>query len=72
MIEGILVYNEIEKRYQVRYGLEEYSDCLHCGDCLEVLIGETWKQTRMESNNDWYLVGIPRNISLQGLKARIS
>lgn len=70
-MEGILVYNQIEKRYQVRYGLEEYSNCLHCGDCLEVLIGETWKQTRMESNGDWYLVGIKRDIVLDGLKVRM-
>ena len=66
-----MVYEQHQKRVDIRFGLEEYYGGLHCGDCFDVLIGETWKPTRIEMSEDWYLVGIDKEIELMGLKARI-
>lgn len=38
---------------------------LHCGDCFQVRIGETWHDVRIEMSGpwdkigSWYLVGVP-------------
>ena len=71
MKEGILVYDEIQKRIDIRFGLEEYYGGLHCGECFDVLIGKEWEPTRIEMSEDWYLVGIDKEIGLMGLKVRI-
>jgi hypothetical protein len=71
MKEGVLVYDELQKRIDIRFGLEEYYGGLHSGECFDVLIGRNWTPTRIEMNEDWYLVGIDKKISLMGLKARI-
>ena len=71
MKEGVLVYDQRQKRVDIRFGLEEYYGGLHSGECFDVLIGEKWKPTRIEMGDDWYLVGIDKEITLMGLKARI-
>ena len=71
MKEGVLVYDEMQKRIDIRFGLEEYYGGLHSGECFDVLIEGKWEHTRIEMNEDWYLVGIDKKISLMGLKARI-
>lgn len=43
---------------------------LHCGTCMDVLVGGKWKPTRIEMGEDWYLVGI-RTDELAGLRVRI-
>lgn len=72
MREGILVYDHNAERYNVRFGLEEYSNGLHCGDCLDVKIEGDWVPTRIELRwpDEWYLVGVSAG-SLNGLKVRI-
>lgn len=69
--EGVLIYDQLSERYDIRYGQEEYYGGLHCGDCFEVLIRDEWKPTRIEMSKEWYLVGIDKDISLSGLKVRI-
>ena len=71
MKEGVLVYDELQKRIDIRFGLEEYYGGLHSGECFDVLIEGKWEPTRIEMSEDWYLVGIDKEISLMGLKARI-
>jgi hypothetical protein len=71
---GILVYDYRQERYDIRFGLEEYYGGLHCGDCFNVKINKEWVPTRIElrwSNKAWYLVGIDKNISLDGLMVRL-
>ena len=44
---------------------------LHCGDVLQVLIGDSWVDTRIEiANDEWYLVGL-NEYRLDGLLARL-
>jgi len=69
--EGILVYDFQQERIDIRFGLEEYYGGLHCGECFDVLVNDRWEPTRIEKGEDWYLVGIDRNIGLQGLKVRM-
>lgn len=47
-----------------------YYGGLHCGDTMEVLIDGNWIPTRIEMDDDWYLVGIPCR-DLIGLIVRI-
>ena len=70
MREGTLVYNNVSERYDIRFGLEEYYGGLHCGECFDVLIDKTWIPTRIELDEDWYLVGIGHT-ELTGLRVRI-
>ena len=45
----------------------------HCGEGLEVLVGDEWVQTRMEMNlaREWYLVWTPYCGDLEYVQARI-
>lgn len=70
MRQGTLVYNAKSDRMDIRFGLEEYYGGLHCGTCMDVLVGGKWKPTRIEMGEDWYLVGI-RTDELTGLRVRI-
>ncbi|MDD2981164.1 MAG: DUF5348 domain-containing protein [Hespellia sp.] len=69
---GILFYNHGIKRYDIRFGLEEYYDGLQCGECFEVYTGKAWIPVRIEtrSNGDGYLVGLP-GVAVEGLTVRI-
>lgn len=74
MKQGVLVYDQRTERMDVRFGLEDYYGGLHCGTCMEVFVGSSWKPTRIEyGHNDtgWYLVGVPTD-SLIGLRVRMS
>lgn len=70
MYEGILIYDRELDRYDIRFSADEYYGGLHCGECFEVKLDKEWIPTRIELARDWYLVGIPRNIQLQGLTVR--
>ena len=67
---GVLVYNKEMDRIDIRFGLDDYYGGLHCGQCLDVMIGRRWVPTRIEMANNWYLVGIKTD-SLVGLRVRI-
>lgn len=43
---------------------------LHCGECFEVKINNTWVPVRIEMGDDWYLVGLPI-AKLSGLTVRM-
>lgn len=70
--KGTLFYNQALGRYDIRFGLEEYYDGLHCGECFEVQVGQEWIPVRIEVNGrgESYLVGLP-GIALDGLAVRI-
>lgn len=68
--QGNLVYNSESERMDVRFGPEDYYGGLHCGETMEVLINGEWTPTRIEMDDDWYLVGV-RTEDLVGLIVRI-
>lgn len=70
MKQGVLVPNIATGRMDVRFSPEEYHGGLHCGDTMEVLINGKWKPTRIEMNDDWYLVGV-KTKDITGLTVRI-
>ncbi len=72
MRQGTLIYNELNDRYDIRFGLEEYYGGLHCGTCFDVLINDNWIPTRIEMSWDdgWYLVGV-KTKALAGLVVRM-
>ena len=69
---GTLILDEASERMAIRYGLEEYSAGIHCGQPLEVKIKNRWQWTRMEMSVEgkWYLVGINTN-DIAGLVVRV-
>lgn len=73
-IEGVLVYDQREERYQICYGIETYTSGLHCGECLQVFgFDDEWHDSRIEFSHEtksWYLVGFGRDFRLQGAKVR--
>lgn len=68
--EGALVYDNYSKRIDVRFNVDDYYGGLHCGTCMDVMLNDEWIPTRIEMNDDWYLVGIKTD-SLIGLRVRI-
>jgi hypothetical protein len=74
MRDGILIYDPKQERMEIRFSIDEFYGGLHCGECLDVYINGNWQPARIEFNHsdkDWYLVGISKDISLEGLPARI-
>ena len=53
----------------IRFGLEDYYGGLHCGETMEMFVNNKWIPTRIELDQDWYLVGI-RTASINGLCVR--
>ena len=74
IIEGVLVYDYANERYQIGYGIEQYTSGLHCGECLQVYCEEDgkWYDARieMEMDGEWYLAGCPEEIKVFGAKVR--
>lgn len=70
MKSGSLIYDNESGRMDIRFGPEEYYGGLHCGECMDVLVDDTWTPTRIEMGDDWYLVGVKTDC-LQGLTVRI-
>lgn len=70
-----LRYNYDNDRYGVWENGDWYIDGLHCGMCFNVLHHGAWVPVRIEYGmqdygEDWYLVGVPRNVDLRGLEVR--
>ena len=58
MKQGALIFDERSDRYDIRFDLADYYGGLHCGETFDVRVGCSWKPTRIEYGDDWYLVGI--------------
>ena len=58
MREGTIFFDLWQQRIDIRFGLEEYYDGLHCGETLEVFVDWEWIPTRIELGGDWYLDGL--------------
>lgn len=67
MKQGALIYDRESGRYDIRFGLDDYS-----GECFDVFAGGKWKPTRIEmsTGQEWYLVGIKTDV-LDGLRVRV-
>lgn len=72
-IRGRLGYNSQNKRYGLLVSDLWEHEGFHCGEGLEVLVGDEWVQTRMEMSIDreWYLVDTPYHGDLEYIQARI-
>lgn len=70
MRQGVLVNSIDRDRMDIRFGLHDYYDGLHCGEAFDVKINGKWIHTSIEKSNGWYLVGINTE-SLVGLQVRI-
>ena len=68
--KGNLIYDLESGRMDIRFGMEEYYGGLHCGERMDVLVGNKWVPTRIEMADDWYLVGI-HTYRLEGLQVKI-
>lgn len=58
MREGVLIYDHESGRMDIRFDLLDYYGGLHCGEPLEVKIGEVWVPTTIELGDFWYLKGV--------------
>lgn len=72
-VTGRLGYNGKNDRYGLLVSDLWEHDGFHCGDGLEVMVGDEWVQTRMEMSFDreWYLVDTPYYGNLEYVQARI-
>ena len=68
--EGTLFYDPESGRYDIRFGMESFYGGLHCGECFEVKVRDTWVPVRIEMDEDWYSVGLPVE-KLSGLTVRM-
>lgn len=68
--EGTLFFDPESGRYDIRFGMDSFYGGLHCGECFEVKINNTWVPVRIEMEDDWYLVGLPI-AKLSGLTVRM-
>ena len=76
MIIGRLGYNSENDRYGLLVSDLWENDGFHCGDTMEVMVGDNWIPTRIEmawteTGNEWYLVGTPYKGDLEYVRARI-
>ena len=58
MRQGVLIYDHDTDRMDIRFDLDDYYGGLHCGTSMEVFVNNKWVPTRIEINDQWYLVGI--------------
>ena len=58
MREGVLIYDHESGRMDIRFDLLDYYGGLHCGEPLEVKIGDVWVPTTIELGDFWYLKGV--------------
>jgi len=67
--QGALIYDEVQDRIDIRFGLYDYYGGLHCGETIDVLIDGIWIPTSIEKTQNWFLVGI-KTSTLPGLQVR--
>jgi len=71
---GTMQYNFGQNRYGIWDGkaYDWFIEGLHCGMCFDVFYGGRWVPTRIEMADDWYLVGLPRDVEMRGLRVRMA
>lgn len=52
--QGVLIYDDVIGRMDIRFGPLDYYGGLHCGERLEVLLDGEWIPTRIELGEFWY------------------
>jgi len=55
-MKGCLRFNPEKERWEFRSGNGELVRDLHCGDGLQVMVGQTYEPARIEMSDDWYLI----------------
>ena len=68
--QGVLIYDDVIDRMDIRFGPLDYYSGLHCGERLEVLLDGELIPTKIELGEFWYLKGV-KLIKLNGLIVRI-
>ncbi len=65
-----LAYNYEQNRYGVwdKKAYDWYVEGLHCGMGLDVVYQGQIVHTRIEMDEDWYLVGLPHDTELRGME----
>lgn len=57
--QGTLIFDRKLDRFQICFGENKYSNGLHCGSTMKVLINGKWEKCRLEmTRGEWYLVGL--------------
>ena len=56
--QGVLIYDDVTDRMDIRFGPLDYYGGLHCGERLEVLLNGEWISTRIELGKFWYIIGL--------------
>ena len=67
--KGVLCYDRESGRYDIYFENGSYYGGLHCGDCFDEEMNGDWVPVRIEMDDDWDLVGVPK-IWLDGLTVR--
>lgn len=72
-VQGRLGYNTENNRYGLLVSDLWENNGFRCGECMEVLVGDQWIETRIEMDNGgkWYLVGTPYYGDLEHVQARV-
>ena len=60
--EGTLFFDPESGRYDIRFGMDSFYGGLHCGECFEVKVNNTWVPVRIEMGDDWYLVACCKTV----------
>lgn len=69
MKQGVLISSPTSDRCDIRFGLDDYYEGLHCGTCFDAMVNGKWVPTRIEKSDRWYLVGV-RTKEINGLRVR--
>lgn len=70
MKQGTIVRDPESGRMDIRFGLDDYYGYISRGTRLDVLVDDEWIPTRIEMDEDWFMVGIDTN-DITGLTVRI-
>ena len=65
---GILIWNG--ERPDIAFDNGALYGGLHCGECFDAKVRDVWIPVRIEMDEDWYLVGLPKT-RLGGLTVRM-
>ncbi|MCL6442277.1 MAG: DUF5348 domain-containing protein [Alicyclobacillus sp.] len=55
-MKGCLRFNPEIERWEFWSGSGEHVRDLHCGDCVQLMVGQTYEGGRIEMADDWYII----------------